>query len=155
MSIKEQKQKGYGIGVLMFTLISQYEVTERFGAVAMFYNRLYEKERDFAKKRDQYSLKVIAAKKRHKPIPKCPLALHNYDTAVRAAIKSWDEALGAVQSKTYLEISGVFIGFWHKEKEILSRLYGFKDEDFKALDESSGYLFSTKFRKPSPLRAGI
>ena len=58
MSIEEQKQKGYGIGVLMFTLISQYEVTERFGAVAMFYNRLYEKEREFAKK-DRQSLFLI------------------------------------------------------------------------------------------------
>ncbi len=137
------KQKGYGIGIFMLTLISQYQTTERLGVSALFFNRLSGKEHEFAKKRQQYALKLKTARKKHKPLPKPPMALYNYDRAVKAAIVSWDEALKNETSKISLSVSGVFNGFWLKEKKILSSLYGFKEQDFKAFEKDAqpGYLF--------------
>jgi len=143
LSIDEAKQKGYGIGIFMLTLISQCEVSERLGVTAMFYNKLHAKEREFALKRQEYAIKVASAQKRHKPIPKPSKALSNYDKAAKAAIISWDEALKVKNSKIEFTIGGAFIGFWRKEQKILSSLYGFTDEDFKTFNKSEipGYLF--------------
>jgi len=140
-----KKQKGYGIGIFIFMLMSHYEKTQRLGSPALFFNRLQEVDHFFIKRRIQHKQKVVDAIKKNKKLPKPSQALVNYDIASIAAQKAWEDAVRERNGKIDLTISGVISGFWIREHNILSLLYNFTESDFKMFNKENGvdgYYFS-------------
>lgn len=126
------KIRGYAIANILLAFINEFDHSERIGPIALFYNKLTKKDNEFKRKQQEFAVKYSQALKKHKPLPKKSQALKHYEIAHSVAAEAWKMSLSNDEiSKMTISINAIFQSFWVKERDILTLLYDFKDEDFK------------------------
>lgn len=87
------KQRGYAIASVMLAFISEFNRSETFGAVAMFFNKLSNKDYEFHSRIQEHIYKCNQATKKNKKFPKMSQALINYSTGDMIAARAWKQTI--------------------------------------------------------------
>lgn len=119
--------KAYVVSVYILALLDEYGKLERLGAFAKVYNTIVRKNAVFQKQ-----IQELSMRKKKKISHKAKL----FSLASKLAQSSWDKTTKETKGIS-ISVGSTVTNLFRLNEDVLSRIYGFKAEDFRRISKLS------------------